>query len=99
MNFIHQNNLATLSGDINFANVVKLRRLGEAAMDKITELSFDFSAVHQCDSSALALLIAWQRYAKKNLKIIHFLQVPASLVAFAKVCNVQDILALSNIYH
>lgn len=53
---------------------------------------FNFSAVHEVDSSALAVIFAWQRSAKAvgmELKLTH---LPANLVSLGEVYGVAELL-------
>ncbi|OGO93081.1 MAG: hypothetical protein A3F41_04310 [Coxiella sp. RIFCSPHIGHO2_12_FULL_44_14] len=83
-----------LAERIDFSNVVSLRREGERHLLQHARVTFDFSAVTVCDSSALALLVAWKRFAHHHQVGIHFINVTPSLKMLASVCNVQGILAL-----
>lgn len=92
-----KNNKALLvAGDINVDTVVKLRRLGDSLINEISDqnINFDFKDVEQSDSSGLSLMMAWKREAKKANKAIHFVNVPPSLHAIAKLCDVSEILGL-----
>ena len=48
--------------DMSLANAAQLAELGIAAI-QAGDASFDLSAVRTCDSSALVVLLAWQRTA------------------------------------
>ncbi len=86
----------TISGNVNFHTVVCLRQLGNDFIASEEAPRIDFKAVEQCDSTGLALMMAWLRQAKKENKPIEFLNVPSSLKAIAGVCDVSEILGISS---
>ncbi len=92
MGLSQADNVVKLSGDLTFDQVVKLKRLGEKAIAKGLALQFDFSDVGECDSSALALLVAYRRAAKRQNVNIDFIHLPESLYALGALCNAQSII-------
>lgn len=80
-----------ISGDINFDTVMSLKRSIDAKIATHDLLHLDLSQVEHCDSSALALLIGWKRFAKHKFKKIYYENVPDSLISLANVCNVKFI--------
>lgn len=80
-----------LVGKIDFDSVVALKVQGESLIQKGQPVEFDFSEVLECDSSALALLIAYRRAALKHQINVDFLKVPQSLLALAGLCNVTSL--------
>jgi phospholipid transport system transporter-binding protein len=54
---------------------------------------FDFGAVTQADSTALALLLAWIRYAKKCGKKILYIHIPIAMIEIAEACRLGRILS------
>jgi ABC-type transporter Mla MlaB component len=79
-----------LEGDVLVSNVMSVRRRIEKDIKNNKTLSIDFSHSKQCDSSALALLVACQRFAKQNGTKLYFRHLPDSLIAIAKVCNLRS---------
>lgn len=83
-----------IQGDINFTRVLGIRKVGEEKILSSKRVSFDFSDVSRCDSSALVLLIAWKRFAKASGAEIEFLHLPQSLMSLADMCNIKSIIDL-----
>ncbi|MEP6608297.1 MAG: STAS domain-containing protein [Burkholderiaceae bacterium] len=77
--------------DMSLANAVPLAALGIEAIQK-GDTSFDLSAVRTCDSSALVVLIAWQRTAQAAGGSIEVTGVPDDMLSLAKVYGVSTIL-------
>mgnify|MGYP000339031243 FL=1 len=93
---INNNNEAlVVSGAINFNTVVPLRQLGASLIKEINKPIIDFKGVTQCNSTGLALMMAWKRAAKEAHKTIQFVNVPPSLLSIADVCDVSEILGLT----
>lgn len=88
------NNRAVVSGALNFNTVAALRLKGNRLIKNHLQLEFDFEKVTYCDSSSLALLTAWKRYAHKNHKNITFKQLPESLMAVARVSSLNKVLLI-----
>lgn len=84
-----QDNRLHLVGELTFATVNTLYERGPALMDPLDEIIVDLSQASHCDSSALALLLSWQRYASHCAKLIRFTHMPKQLLAVAEVCGIK----------
>jgi len=56
------------------------------------ETEFDLGGVKAADSTALALMLAWQRRAQAQGRALKFLNVPANVDALAKLYGVDGLL-------
>ncbi len=56
------------------------------------ETEFDLGGVKAADSSALALMLAWQRRAQGLGRSLKFINVPANVDALAKLYGVDGLL-------
>ena len=74
------------------ANAASLLQLGEAAI-RDGDSRFDLSAVKRCDSSAVALMLAWQRAAHARGLKLELEVVPASLCSLATLYGVNSLIA------
>jgi len=74
------------------ANAASLLQLGEAAISG-GDSRFDLSAVKRCDSSAVALLLAWQRAAHARGLRLELEGVPASLCSLATLYGVDSLIS------
>jgi phospholipid transport system transporter-binding protein len=73
-------------------NAASLLQAGEAAI-RGGDLRFDLSSVQRCDSSAVALLLAWQRAARAQGRQLELRGIPASLHSLATLYGVDSLLA------
>lgn len=80
--------------DMSLANAVQLADLGIAAIQS-GDTSFDLSAVRTCDSSALVVLLAWQRTAQATGRSLEVSGVPADMLSLATVYGVSSVLPIS----
>jgi len=56
------------------------------------ETVFDLGGVRAADSSALSLMLAWQRRARSQGRVVKFINVPANVDALAKLYGVEELL-------
>jgi phospholipid transport system transporter-binding protein len=85
-------------GLVNFATVVQIFKQGINLLTKYEQVRLDFIGVTHTDSSALALLLSWIRFAKRKGKKIIFVNLPSQLLEIATICEVMPFLRLA-IYH
>ncbi len=90
------NGHADVIGELSLATVSRLRPLGIELLATHAFLQFDFQKVTRSDSSALTLLTAWKRYAKKNGKTIEFINLPTQLLEMAQLSRLDKILPIIN---
>ena len=58
---------------------------------------FDLGSVKLTDSSAVAVLLAWQRAARKAGQTLQYINLPASLASLADLYGVDELLAGSTL--
>jgi phospholipid transport system transporter-binding protein len=63
-----------------------------ARTDLPDRLTIDFAAITEVDSSAVALLLEWRREAARRGKSLHFVNLPANLLALADLYGVTELL-------
>lgn len=78
-------------------NATALLEAGCAALGESVDAveSFDFGAVTEADSSALAVMLGWQRAALALGRPLKFINLPASVLALADLYGVDEFLALA----
>ncbi len=76
---------------ITNVNANALLRAGETAI-LAGDANFDLSAVKRCDSSAVALLLAWQRAAQAAGRPFQVQSVPPSLRSLALLYGVESLI-------
>jgi phospholipid transport system transporter-binding protein len=81
------------SADIGMNNAAQIAAAGIEAI-RGGETDFDLSAVRTCDSSAVAVVIAWRREAQARGARLRLTGLPASLASLATVYGVAPLLDL-----
>jgi ABC-type transporter Mla MlaB component len=83
-----------IEGIIDFDNVTNLLQEATDILNKAhkEEIKFDFSGISQSNSAGLALLTALLRHANETHKNILFLNLPAKLLAAAKISDLDTVL-------
>jgi phospholipid transport system transporter-binding protein len=76
---------------LTFQNAQAALEQGCAAL-AAGETVFDLSGVTAADSSALALMLAWQRRAQDQGRALKFVNVPGNVDALAKLYGVEELL-------
>ena len=84
-----------LQGALSFETVPGV--LAESARyaerpDLPDRLTIDFAAITAVDSSAVALLLEWRRVAQRRGKTLVFVNLPANLLALAKLYGVTELI-------
>jgi phospholipid transport system transporter-binding protein len=77
--------------DIGMANAARVAEQGRAAIER-GDARFDLSGVMRCDSSAVAVLLEWQRAAVARGLMLEVSAPPAGLVSLATVYGVDGLL-------
>jgi phospholipid transport system transporter-binding protein len=80
---------------ISNANAASLLKAGETAIEG-GDSSFDLSAVQRSDSSAVALLLEWQRIARAKGLQLELRGIPANLRSLAKLYGVDSLIPVAS---
>ena len=82
-----------LSGDLDFNDVPQLLSASTAMFaHEGARLVVDLSGVRRTTSVGLALMVEWLRRARQANKSIEFQNVPAQMLAMAKISGLDGIL-------
>ena len=84
-----------LSGDLNFDSVPALASGSQSIFSGEKKIDIDLVAVSRSDSAGVALLIEWQREAKRNKQQITFRNIPSNMLAISRLSGVDEMLSLS----
>jgi phospholipid transport system transporter-binding protein len=84
------NNLDAID-NLTFGNAKAALEQGLAAI-KAGKTVFDLATVQAADSSAVAVLLAWKRAARKAGVTLSYVNLPASLQSLADLYGVDDFL-------
>jgi phospholipid transport system transporter-binding protein len=88
-----QNDRLMVSGDLNFATVMKVWNQSLPLLMKRESFYFDFSNVISTNSAGLALMIEWIKYARSTHKNIEFNYLPPQLMSIASVSGIAGMLS------
>lgn len=97
--FSEENNEATISGEINFSTVGKIRKQGDELIRQFQgeSIHFNFGQVTRADITGLALVIAWLRACTQRDIKLYLSNLPASILRIAEVCDVKDMIISSHL--
>lgn len=87
-----------VSGSLTLANVATALAEGNAAIGEGAR-TVDLADVGELDSSALALLLAWLREAKRRNLSLVFANLPQGLTTIARLYGVAELLPVSPAHH
>ena len=87
-----------VSGGLTLASVAAALREGNAAIDEGVR-TVDLAEVGELDSSALALLLAWLREARRQNRSIAFTNLPQGLTTIARLYGVAELLPATPAHH
>jgi phospholipid transport system transporter-binding protein len=76
---------------ITYINATALLNAGLAAL-RAGDTVFDLAAVARCDSSAVAVLLAWRREGQVRAAQVRFTALPADLVSLATLYGVATLI-------
>lgn len=83
-----------IHGDLNFASVAQLWDSQRGCLPEGDALDIDLSHVQRSDSAGLALLVECLRHARETGKMIRFFNIPAQMLAIARVSGLDEVLPL-----
>ena len=87
-----------VTGDVTIATVSALfsASLKTSEKGKVSgDMVVDFAKLEKVDSSAVSLMLAWLREAKRSKVNLRFIHVPGNLMSLAKLYGVAELLTLS----
>lgn len=83
-----------LSGELSYATVPDLSGAAAALFAAEPVLHIDLQGVQRSDSAGVALLVEWMRLAHQRQCEIQYLNIPAQMLAIARVSSLDHILPL-----
>ena len=83
---------AHLSGALTFASVTSLMDQGRQLIADNVIDSINMANVTHSDSAGLALLVDWLRLAHSYQRSLTFTDVPAQIVTFARISEIDELL-------
>jgi len=84
----------TVTGELTFASARDARQLGVLVLEgsRAERIVIDCSGVKRADSAGLAVLLDWLAWGRRKTRPISLENLPASLVAIAKISEVDGLL-------
>ena len=83
-----------LKGVLDFESVPVLWRQHKHLLEIARDVCIDLSAVEHSNSAGIALLMDWQRHARKQNISLTWRGMPAQMQSLARVSGVMDLLSL-----
>jgi phospholipid transport system transporter-binding protein len=83
-----------ITGDLTFGSVPALWEHCCSRFAGSAELDIDLSGIQRSDSAGLALLVECVREARQTGKNIRFFNIPAQMLAIARVSSLDQVLPL-----
>lgn len=86
-----------VKGQLSFHSVPQLwsEHYDSLLMDESRLINIDLAQIERSDSSGLALLIEWYRWAKKHDKDICFTRMPKQMYQIAHISGLDELLPLA----
>lgn len=84
--------------ELNLRNAVAVSELGLTAIKSAGDnanVEFDLSALQSLDSSALAVMLGWQRCAQSLNKKLHFIGVSANIISLLAVYGLHQFFSIT----
>jgi phospholipid transport system transporter-binding protein len=84
----------TVTGELTFASAREARQLGLLVLEgsRAERIAIDCSGVTRADSAGLAVLLDWLAWGRRKSRVLSLENLPASLVAIAKISEVDGLL-------
>jgi phospholipid transport system transporter-binding protein len=91
---LRDGNKLIVQGAVTIDNVVMVAAQGVALFDR-DDLVIDLAQVTEVDSSAVSMLLEWQRKAHSHNRQLHFTNLPMTLKSLAQLYGVSELIPLA----
>ena len=81
-----------LAGPVTIATASQIIEAARASWPEHGVSIIDFAGVTEADSVALALIFKWQRDAARRDRAVRCINIPANVVALARLYGVDDLI-------
>jgi len=82
-----------LSGSVTIATASQILAKARDHWPESGVSTIDFTGVTEADSAALALIFKWQRDSARRDRKIRCINIPANVVALARLYGVEELIA------
>lgn len=86
-----EGNTMAIEGAVTLDNICQLRETAKSNIGQ-ADWTVDWSGVKEVDSTALSLILAWQRESADHGKQIHNVNLPANLQSLAELYGVVELI-------
>jgi ABC-type transporter Mla MlaB component len=91
-----EQNLLSITGNITLAKLSELRTEGENIIKELnTPCKITLSNLHNLHIAIISLILAWVRFARLHKKNIQFIEIPAKLLKWLEIINLNTIPEIS----
>jgi len=90
---LRDGNRLTVQGAVTIDNVVAVTEQAAVLFDG-DDLVIDLAQVTEVDSSAVSMLLEWQRKARSHNRQLHFTNLPNTLKSLAQLYGVSELIPL-----
>lgn len=88
-----------LSGSIHANNVMALYTQGVEMMRAASTIECDCSKLYSSDSSMLALMVEWIKYAQATHKHLYFTHLSTEIITIIRAAGLQSIIPMAGEAH
>lgn len=83
-----------ITGELTFATAREARQIGLLVLEssRAERIVVDCAGVTRADSAGLAVLLDWLAWARRKSRVVTLENLPASLVAIARISEVDSLL-------
>ncbi|HEU4593395.1 MAG TPA: STAS domain-containing protein [Steroidobacteraceae bacterium] len=83
-----------VTGELTFGTAREARQLGMLVLEssRADKIVVDCAGVTRADSAGLAVLLDWLAWGRRRSRAVTFANLPASLVAIARISEVDGLL-------
>jgi phospholipid transport system transporter-binding protein len=83
-----------VTGELTFATAREARQVGLLVLEssRAERIVVDCAGVTRADSAGLAVLLDWLAWGRRKSRAVSLTNLPASLVAIAKISEVDELL-------
>jgi phospholipid transport system transporter-binding protein len=82
-------------GDLSYATATSALQAGLALIPHGQACTIDLSKVREADSAGLAVLVEWLATARSRKAKVHYVGIPAQILAVAQISDLDDLLTQS----
>lgn len=95
--FLKETNNLCVDGSITFSNAYIIMQLGCHIINELKIINVDLNNLKHSDSSGLAVISAWVRYAYKQNKLLTICDMPKFLFDLSKASNLEQFFPISKL--